>query len=423
MYSTLALRGIFAVVVLACMASHAEPSSDPTVRAQSILSKAAGYLAAQDAFEFKADVTYAGVINGEPENVLTKYTITFKRPDKISVRALNPEIDFQFVSDGDRYIRYIPEYGQFISEPNRMSVEEIISTSGFEVITPALELLSQLVEDTPYAQIAGAPELEYVGDETLRGIETHHIRMAKDNARFELWIEQGDKPLIRKIKPDMTAMQEKLGNNAGITFEISVIAEIFDWESGAQIEDGLAFIPPEGVVEVVSFRPPMPAEKLRGKEAPDFTVPLLDGGTLTLSEKKGKIVILDFWATWCGPCRIAMPVLSAVAKEFADDGVLLYGINLREDKGLVGAYLENSDLDLSVGLDLDGSVGDIYKADSIPQTVIVGRDGKIEIVHVGLWEMPSRADAVGMTREEENKMIFDTLADSLRKELRELVDR
>ena len=92
-------------------------------------------------------------------------------------------------------------------------------------------------------------------------------------------------------------------------------------------------------------------------------------------------------------------------------------------KGLVSAYLENSDLDLSVGLDLDGSVGDIYKADSIPQTVVIGRDGKVEIVHIGLWEMPSRADAVGMTREEENKLIFDMLADSLRKELRELVDR
>ena len=117
-----------------------------------------------------------------------------------------------------------------------------------------------------------------------------------------------------------------------------------------------------------------------------------------------------------------MPVLSEVAKEFADEGVLLFGMNLREDPELIRSFVEGQQIELSVGLDKDGSVGDLYKVTSIPQTVIVDRDGKVAIVHIGLWKMPERANASGMTPEEESQLIFDTLADALRDELRELTD-
>lgn len=421
------VRRTLAPMALACMACvgviAAEPSSKSAARAQSILSTAADYLAAQDSFVFNTTVAYEGIINGEPESILTEYTVAFKRPDQISVRAHNPEIEFLFMSDGERYVRYIPEYEQYMDEVNTMTAAEIISTSGFDVITPALDLLGQMVQSKPFSDIAEASELEYVGDETWNNFECHRIRITKDDVRFEMWIEQGDTPLIRKIQPDMSAMEKELGNNAGVTFKINVTAEIPRWEMSAQVDERLAFSPPEGVEEVTAFRPPTPADKLRGKLAPDFTVSLLDGNSLTLSERRGKIVILDFWATWCGPCRVAMPVLSAVAKEFAAEGVLLYGMNLREDKERVRSYIEDKELDLSVGLDIDGSVGDMYKVESIPQTVIVDRDGKVAIVHIGLWKMPSRADATGMTREEESKLIHDTLANALREELRELIDR
>ena len=69
-----------------------------------------------------------------------------------------------------------------------------------------------------------------------------------------------------------------------------------------------------------------------GKPAPEFTLPLLDGGIFELAAHRGKeIVLLDFWATWCGPCRAAMPVLVDVAKEYADKGVRYYAIDLREE--------------------------------------------------------------------------------------------
>ena len=74
-----------------------------------------------------------------------------------------------------------------------------------------------------------------------------------------------------------------------------------------------------------------------------------------------------------------------------------------------------------MALDSDGQVGDIYKASAIPQTVIVGRDGKVAIVHVGLWAMPTMAATSELTREEESKLIYNTLAEALRKEIRELI--
>src|SRR5690349_4238380 len=80
---------------------------------------------------------------------------------------------------------------------------------------------------------------------------------------------------------------------------------------------------------------------LDGKPAPAFSLDLLKGGKATLADHKNKnVVILDFWATWCGPCVQAMPIVSEVAKSFADKGVVLYAVNEQEEADAVKAFLE-----------------------------------------------------------------------------------
>ena len=119
------------------------------------------------------------------------------------------------------------------------------------------------------------------------------------------------------------------------------------------------------------------------KPAPDFTLELLDGKKFHLAEAKGKIVMLDFWATWCGPCIQAMPQVEKVAGEFEKDGVTLIAVNLQEGPEKIKPMLERHKLKVSVALDREGIVSDKYKAVAIPQTVIIDREGKVARLFVG----------------------------------------
>ncbi|WP_010586579.1 TlpA family protein disulfide reductase [Schlesneria paludicola] len=120
-----------------------------------------------------------------------------------------------------------------------------------------------------------------------------------------------------------------------------------------------------------------------GKLAPDFSLKTLDGTPFRLSEQKNNIVILDFWASWCGPCLQVMPQIDKVTEEFAGQGVRLYAVNLEEKPEQVKAALERLKLSTTVVLDRDGRVAEKYGATSIPQTVIIDREGKVARLFVG----------------------------------------
>jgi thiol-disulfide isomerase/thioredoxin len=121
------------------------------------------------------------------------------------------------------------------------------------------------------------------------------------------------------------------------------------------------------------------------KPAPDFKVPLLDGRKLALADLRGKPVMLDFWATWCGPCIASMPTMLEVADEFAGK-VELIAINLQEDPDEVRAFVESRLWNLRVGLDADGSLGQLFGVHAIPFTLILDRDGVVRHVHLGAFE-------------------------------------
>ena len=122
---------------------------------------------------------------------------------------------------------------------------------------------------------------------------------------------------------------------------------------------------------------------LVGKDAPDFQLDLIDGGKFKLAEQKGTVLILDFWASWCGPCMQVMPTVDKVAAEFADRGVKLVAINLQETPDQVKTALARLGLDMPVALDRDGRVAEKYGATAIPQTVIIDRQGKVARLFVG----------------------------------------
>lgn len=127
---------------------------------------------------------------------------------------------------------------------------------------------------------------------------------------------------------------------------------------------------------------PSPRE---GFFAPDFTLDTLDGGKVTLSELRGNIVVVNFWTTWCPPCRAETPALEASYKAYKDSGVVILGLNLTDQDSLkeVKAFAEEFGLTYPIVLDRDGTVGLMYQLNGLPTTFFINREGIIRTVVVG----------------------------------------
>jgi len=123
------------------------------------------------------------------------------------------------------------------------------------------------------------------------------------------------------------------------------------------------------------------------KVAPDFTLKDSNGQTVHLSDYKGKVVLLDFWATWCGPCKIEIPWFMEFEQQLKDRGFAVVGVSMDEDGWkVVKPYLQQYKVNYRVLLGND-QVGEIYGGvESLPTTFLIDRRGKIASVHIGLSE-------------------------------------
>jgi peroxiredoxin len=130
-------------------------------------------------------------------------------------------------------------------------------------------------------------------------------------------------------------------------------------------------------------RPSGTESPLVGQEAFAFKLDMLDGRSFNLADHKGRVVVLDFWATWCGPCMQSMPLVEGVVREFAGRSVELFAVDLEEEPEHVKSVLERHKLKVPVVFDRDGVVAAKYAVTAIPQTVVIDRDGKVARLFVG----------------------------------------
>ena len=122
---------------------------------------------------------------------------------------------------------------------------------------------------------------------------------------------------------------------------------------------------------------------LVGQQAFPFKLAMLDGSWFHLGDHKGHVVVVDFWASWCGPCMQSMPLVDGVVREFADRKVELVAVNMEEQPEHVKTMLQRHKLKIPVVFDPDGTVAAKYAVTAIPQTVVIDRDGKIARLFVG----------------------------------------
>ena len=150
---------------------------------------------------------------------------------------------------------------------------------------------------------------------------------------------------------------------------------------GLIIAGGSAGCSPEG---------PAPGPQV-GKPAPNFQLPNLGGQSVSLSDFQGKPVLINFWASWCPPCRIEMPYIQEVFEEWSGQGLVVLAINIGESSSKVKEFMENHALSFPVLLDMQGKVAEQYNVLiwGIPTTFFIDKDGIIQAIRVGIF--PNKA--------------------------------
>ncbi len=121
-----------------------------------------------------------------------------------------------------------------------------------------------------------------------------------------------------------------------------------------------------------------------GDTAPDFKIPRLESkGMISLKQYRGKVVYVDFWASWCGPCRQSLPAMNGIRKEFRKKGFEVIAINLDEERDDAMEFLKEFPVAYPTALDTSGKVPEAYGLVGMPTAYLVDRKGKIHMVHEG----------------------------------------
>lgn len=128
--------------------------------------------------------------------------------------------------------------------------------------------------------------------------------------------------------------------------------------------------------------------------APDFSLTTFDGQTVTLSELRGQVVIVNFWASWCPPCREEAAYLEATWRKYKGQGVVFVGVDYVDAKPNALAYLNEFDITYPNGQDIGQKIATAYRIKGVPETFYVDKTGQVRGVHIGPLDSPSLDDKI-----------------------------
>jgi peroxiredoxin len=120
-----------------------------------------------------------------------------------------------------------------------------------------------------------------------------------------------------------------------------------------------------------------------GSPAPAFTLASSSGGQVSLAQYKGQVVMINFWASWCGPCRQEMPLLESIYKKYNRMGFTLIGVNVEPDSQAANEWLKQTPVSFPILYDKDSQVSKLYDVAGMPSTVLIDRSGKLRMLHRG----------------------------------------
>lgn len=370
-------------------------------QAKAALDKMSRYYAGLDQAEVKASLSIIADVHAKPELFGNTFLYAFKRPN-LYFRELRNNQDgnamvSQIISGGENTTYYHGEYNLYTVQEQPLDFKKTLNTDDPPIsgTLDIMTLFAYLLQSDPAAAIMqNAENLKLAGTENVNGAEMVKLELTLNDAATELWIMAGDKPLLARARIDVSNQIPVRGLPPNTP--LRALIEFSDWKTEGVDGARFTFVPPagseqrgstddimkEGVLKQVAEESKKHA--LVGKPAPAVALPLFDGGQFNLADHKDKdVVVLDFWATWCTPCAISMPMMIDVTNQYKDKGVKFIAINQQQEKEVIQQFLTKQKISPVVALDSSLKVSREYGAGSIPFTVIVGKDGLVKRVHQG----------------------------------------
>jgi thiol-disulfide isomerase/thioredoxin len=137
------------------------------------------------------------------------------------------------------------------------------------------------------------------------------------------------------------------------------------------------------LVLTVLARAPLALAVTGNGPAANFTLKSTSGENFQLSEYRGQVVLINFWASWCGPCRQEMPHLESIQQKYQDLGFTVFGVNVEQDRAMADRVLRDIPVSFPILFDTENEVSQVYDVDAMPATVLVDRNGEIRFMHRG----------------------------------------
>lgn len=321
-----------------------------------------------------------------------KTSIRIEKPNRLAVIAEGGPMQMTVVSDGKQLWQCLPTLKRYVVGPaptNLAGLADQQDSSLLSMAGPLGNFIPTSSEALAKSLLEGVTGSKYLGQENISNekaaeVMCHHLRFMQESLDWDIWIEAGKQPVPRKVTLDFSKQLAGAGPDAkGVKMSYAVTMN--DWNTSPKFTaSDFTFSPPPGAQEYRTIMPPEPAHPLLGNAAPVFATTDIDGKAIDIKPLVGKkVILLDFWATWCGPCVQAMPQVDEVAKKFKEKGLVFYAVNAGEEADVIKTFLTEAKMDVPVALDTDGKIAELYKVEGIPQTLLIGTDGKVQVVHVG----------------------------------------
>jgi peroxiredoxin len=356
--------------------------------AERVLRQVADFYVQLDSFQ--VDGTHNLLIQGPEKKhaMASESTIVVQRPNRLAMRQKQGAQGIDLICDGEHLFVYVPTLQRYTEEKAPATFQEMLHNPTLARMGAGSPFFLNLLAADPYqAMTEGVTSSSYVGQEKIDGTTAHHVKLVQKDLDWDLWVAAGPQPLVLRQVMDMTKAVKAQGQAPEGT-KVTTEQTYKNWKVNVNPSaDAFAFRAPEGTQKVENLLGEEHREQrspLVGQPAPDIALKLLDGGQWQLKNEQGKrLVMIDFWATWCGPCVRELPLLAEVAAAYRDKGVAFYAINQQEEAGTIREFLEKRKIDVPVALDSHGAAADSYGVQGIPFLVLIDKKGIVQSVHVG----------------------------------------
>ncbi len=380
-------------IVLSSQFSTGQPApvetapADVTPEAQAVLDMLGKTYTDLKTLELSGSINAEFDVAGRQQKQQAEFTSTFQSASHQFRHEMKDDIIIG--STGEKAYAYHPTENMYLQNDLEFATDERFDSKALPPMISRLlamqnpSLLLALSKEPSLQLIDGATEVKKLADETIDDAAFTALSIKSPDGDSRVLIDPKTS-LIRRVVVDLSPMLRNSGEN-----EVAKAEVVFDYTastSGRELDAAqFAWTPPENARDATRTAAAEndDADSLVGKPAPDFTLASLDGAEVKLADLRGNVVVLDFWATWCGPCVVSMPLLMEVHKEVSPRGVKLFAINIAEDKEKVSGFLNSRKIELPVLLDSDSRVAEAYGVRGIPMSVVIDGKGIVKNVNVG----------------------------------------